>query len=149
MNKLKKDALRRAVHAICGKNGLNLSDDERREIQLSVTGVGSLADMNLAQLDDVVQHLRRLQQRGAGAEDEWRFVFRLTPDRQPHAKKIFRIAERRGKLQKSPVPVMRKAYIEGIASQMAGAETRLEFCDAERLHKIVQALEVYVKRHGG
>ena len=149
MNKLKKDALRRTVHAICGKNGLNLSDDERREIQLSVTGVGSLADMSLAQLDDVVQHLRRLQQRGAGAEHEWRFVFRLAPDRQPHAQKIFRIAERLGKLQKSPVPVMSKAYIEGIASQMAGAETRLEFCDAERLHKIVQALEVYVKRHGG
>ena len=148
MNKLRKDALRRAVHAICGKNGLNISDDERREIQLRVTGVGSLADMNLAQLDDVVQHLRRLQHQSAG-EDEWRFVFRLAPDRQPYAKKIFRIAQRLGKMQKSPVPVMSKAYIEGIASQMAGAETRLEFCDASRLHKIVQALEVYVNRHEG
>ena len=30
-----------------------------------------------------------------------------------------------------------------------GADTVLQFCDPTQLHKIVQALEVFVKRHGG
>lgn len=154
MNTLRKDALRRMVHAICGKKGLGLSDDERRAIQKSVTGQDSISAMSLPQLEDLVAHLRKLQsavknESGANGNDEWRFVFRLAPDRQPYAKKIYHIAKRLGALQENPVPIMSKAYIEGIASRMAGAETRLEFCDADRLHKIVQSLEMYVKRHGG
>ena len=43
---------------------------------------------------------------------------------------------------------MSKRYIEGIAGHMVGCDTVLEFCDATLLHKVVQALEVYAKRHG-
>jgi phage gp16-like protein len=53
-----------------------------------------------------------------------------------------------GAAQKPPIGPMSKRYIEGIAEHMLGADTVLEFCDATLLHKVVQALEMYCKRHG-
>lgn len=156
MDALKKQSRIRAVHAACRAQGID--DDTRKAIQLQVVGKASLKDMSALDLSDVLNHLNRR----ASARDtvpgtagdikegnEWSFTFRLAPDRRAHAKKIYRLAERLGALQQPVVPVASKAYVEGIASQMRGCETRLEFCDAEQLHKIVQALEVYLKRHGG
>jgi phage gp16-like protein len=143
MDALKKQSRIRAVHAACRAQGID--DDTRKAIQLQVVGKASLKDMSALDLSDVLNHLNRRAKEG----NEWSFTFRLAPDRRAHAKKIYRLAERLGALQQPAVPVASKAYVEGIASQMRGCETRLEFCDAEQLHKIVQALEVYLKRHGG
>ncbi len=142
MDTLKKTARIRAVFAACKAQGID--DDTRHAIQVQVTGKASLKDMSVFDLDDVLNALNRRQQR---SPDEWGFVFRLPRERQATAKKIFRLAERIGAAQKPPVGAMSKRYIEGIAKQMIGADTVLEFCDPEILHKVAQALEMYCKRH--
>jgi phage gp16-like protein len=139
---VKKAARIRAIHAACRANGIDA--DARRDLQLVLTGKASLSDMDFGEVTRVLDHLN--QRSNAGAE--WKFVFRLTPDRQACAKKIYRLAEKIGTLQTPPVAIISKAYIEGITKQMRGTEQPLEFCDAEQLRKVVQALEVYVKRHG-
>lgn len=139
---LRKAARIKAIHAACRANGID--QETRHQLQLTLTGKASLSEMDYSQVTRVLDHINQRGQPGA----EWRFVFRLTPDRQRYARKIYRLAERVGALQTPPVPVASKAYIEGITRQMRGADQPLEFCDAEQLHKVVQALEVYVKRHG-
>lgn len=145
MNILKKQSRIKAINAACGK--LGIGREERHALQLQITGKPSLTAMALAELDDVLSHLNRIGKGGQPA-DEWKFVFKMTPERQRHAKKIYRLAEHIGKLQTPPVGIMSKAYIEGISRQMRSCDQPLEFCDGEQLHKIVQALEVFVKRHG-
>lgn len=142
---LQKAARIRAIHAACRAKGLD--DDARRDLQQALTGKASLSDMSFAEVSRVLDHLNKGAAPAAGGE--WRFVFQLIPERRPYGKKIFRLAERVGALQSPPVPVASKAYIEGITRQMRGADQPLEFCDVEQLRKVVQALEVFVKRHGG
>ena len=144
MDALKKAARIRAVHAACRAQGID--DETRREIQVQTTGKASLKEMSALDLDDVLDHLNKRQNGRAG--NEWAFVFRLPAERQATAKKIFRLAERIGAAQTPPVGPMSKRYVEGIAEQMLGADTVLEFCDVTLLHKVVQALEVFCKRHG-
>lgn len=143
MDVLKKQSRIRAVHAACRAQGID--DDTRKAIQLQVTGKASLKDMSALDLSELLNHINRR----AKAGNEWSFTFRLALDRRVYAKKIYRLAERLGALQQPSVAVASKAYVEGIASQMRGCDTALEFCDADQLHKIVQALEIYLKRHGG
>lgn len=140
---LQKAARIKAIHAACRKLGIDT--DTRRDLQMEITGKASLSDMSISEVSRVLDALNRR----ASGESEWRFVFRLAADRQPYGRKIYRLAERVGALMQPPVPVASKAYIEGIARQMRGCEQPLEFCDAEQLLKIVQALEVHLKRHGG
>ena len=144
MNALKKNSRIRAINTACGK--LQISKEERHSLQMQVTGKASLTEMTLPELDDVLSHLNRI---ASGKKNEWAFVFKLAVDRQRYAKKIYRLAEQIGAQQTPPTGPMSKAYIEGIARQMRGCDQPLEFCDAEQLHKIVQALEVHIKRHGG
>lgn len=144
MNTLKKNARMRAVFAACKAHGID--DDTRRTLQLQTTGKASMKDMSVFDLDSL---LNKLNARANGrAENEWAFVFRLAAERRELAKKIFRLAERLGAGQKPPVGPMSKRYIEGIAEQMLGADTVLEFCPPEILHKVVAALEIHCKRHG-
>jgi len=144
MDALKKAARIRAVHAACRAQGID--DDTRKAIQLQTTGKASLKDMSALDLNDVLNHLNKRASGKAG--NEWAFVFRLPGERQGLARKIFRLAERMGAAQKPPIGPMSKRYIEGIAEHMVGCDTVLEFCDATLLHKVVQALEMYCKRHG-
>lgn len=143
MNILKKQSRIKAINAACGK--LGIGRDERRMLQLQITGKKSLTEMALPELDDVLSHLNRVS---TGKENEWSFVFRLAQERQRYAKKIYRLAEKMGAMQSPPVGAMSKAYIEGIARQMRGCDQPLEFCDVTQLHTIIQALEVFIKRHG-
>lgn len=145
MDIVKKTARIRAVHAACRAQGID--DDTRHALQVQITGKASLKDMSVFDLDSVLNRLNAPAQ-GKKDPNEWGFVFRLPRERQATAKKIFRLAERIGAGQKPPVGPMSKRYIEGIAEQMIGADTVLEFCDPEILHKVVQALEIHCKRHG-
>lgn len=146
MHVIQKSDRIKAINVACGK--LGIGREERHTLQLSITGIDSLAKMSLPQLNDVLSHLNRIA-KGDQTGDEWRFVFKLTPGRQTYAKKIYRLAQKIGAMQNPPVPIMTKAYVEGVAAQMRGCDQPLEFCEPDQLHKIVQALEVYVKRHGG
>lgn len=135
----------RAIHAACKARGID--DETRHALQLQITGKASSKTMSITDINAVLDHLNRGQRETA---NEWAFVFSLIPARRVYCKKIYHLAERVGKLLSPPVPVASKAYIEGIATQMQGGGvfTPLQFCDTERLHKIVQALEIYCKRHG-
>lgn len=139
---LRKAARIKAIHTACRANGID--EDTRRQLQLTLTGKASLKDMDYSDVSRVLDHINL---RGKPGE-EWRFVFRLSADRQQYARKIYRLAERVGALMTPPVPVASKAYIEGITRQMRGTTQPLEFCDREQLHKVIQALEMFVKRHG-
>lgn len=141
---LQRAARIRAIHAVCRARGID--DDTRRAVQRQLTGKESLSEMSYLDVSRVLDHLNG---KTAEAGAEWSFTFRLAEDRRAHAKKIYRLAQRLGALMSPAVPVASKEYVEGIASRMRGCITRLEFCDADQLHQIVQALEVYLKRHGG
>ncbi|MDR3322981.1 MAG: regulatory protein GemA [Zoogloeaceae bacterium] len=143
--------LRGGIRAECAKQGID--DDIRKAMLSRIAGVGSSKDLTLKDAHRVLDHLRQTG-RGMGkpAKDkkigaDWKFVFSVTPSRQPLLKKIYRLAETLGQAQTPPVPVASKAYVEGIAVQMVGATTLLEFCDTDLLHTIVQALEVHIRRN--
>lgn len=137
---------RKAIFAAC--KALGLSAEERHDVQRTVTGKASLTEMTPAELERLRDHLNRRTKGPAKPVNEWAFVFKLAADRQPYGKKLFRLAEQLGALQDPPVPVISKAYLEGISAQMRGTTQPLEFCDAGQLHQLVQALAVYLKRHG-
>jgi len=141
---LQKAARIRAIRAICRARGID--DETRKALQTRLTGKASLAEMSFGEISAVLDHLNG---KGGAEGADWSFTFRLAEDRRALAKKIYRLAQRAGALITPPVPVASKEYVEGIASRMRGCQTRLEFCDADQLLQIVQALEVYLKRHGG
>lgn len=134
----------KAVHTACRKQ--QIDTETRHALQLQLTGKASLEDMSLAEISKVLDHLNR----DRPDPGEWLFVFKMPQDRQRHAKKIYRLAQRVGAIMEKSVPVASRAYIEGIVKKMNGGVTQpLPFCDAEQLHKVVQALEVYLQRKGG
>lgn len=139
----------KAIKSATGPRGMAPMDDDtyRAMIGTVCPGKRSATELTVAQLDKVLNHIKRLSAPSKPA-NEWRFVFRCPPDRQAHLRKIYRLAERCGKLLTPPAPVAPKAWVEGAAKQMVGCTTALEFCDAEILHKLVQALEIHCKRHG-
>lgn len=140
------------IRAECAKQGID--DASRKAMMMRLAGVASSTALNLKGALAVMDHLRKTGGATASktpnewAFNEWAFVFRQAADRQTYLKKIYKQAQKLGALQTPSVEVMPKGYVEGIASQMAGATQPLEFCDPERLHKIVQALEVHLKRLG-
>jgi phage gp16-like protein len=151
-------AAMRAVFAACKANGID--EDMRHDIVCAITGKASLKDCTSAEIGKVLDRLngrnsathRHSREGGNPASNKgdggegWRFVFSAAPSRQPLLKKIYRQAESLGKIQEPPVKAMSKAYVEGIAKQMTGCDTRLEFCDEAMLMKIVAALDFHKRR---
>lgn len=136
---LQRAARQRAVIASC--RARKISDDERHDIQRAVVGKSSLKDMSIGELNALLDHINRDKH-----ADEWRFVFRMAADRQPYAKKIYRLAQRLGQTMDPPVSVASKKYVESIASRMRGGTTAIEFCGIEQLVKIIQALDIHLGR---
>jgi hypothetical protein len=140
------------IRAECAKQGID--DDTRRAMMQSIAGVASSKSLDLQGAKAVLAHLQGTgrapasdRKWGNNPAGEWRFVFSCVPGRQKYLRKIYRQAETIGAMQSPPVAVMPKKYIEGIARQMVGAATLLEFCAEDTLHAIVQALETYILRH--
>jgi phage gp16-like protein len=160
---LQKAARMSKIHALCGRKNLNLPDDERRALQVQLTGKTSTKDMTVSELGAVIDHLNKLGQPASLVEkprksgNEWSFVFKLPADRQVLAKKLYRLAERIGAMQSPPLPIVSPAYMSGTARQMMGygkpefanVVVRVELSEAAILHKMVQAMESHLKRHGG
>lgn len=140
---MKSTRQRQLAQIHIAKKDLGMDDDTYRAMLIGVAGVDSSSKLDYNGMTKVLKHLRASGFKAVNeSKNEWSFVFKLTPDRQLYGKKIYRLAQRLGK---DGYPVSKK-YIEGIASQMAGAHKPIEFCDPEDLHKIVQALEVHVRR---
>lgn len=133
-----------AIHAAAKQLGMD--DGAYRDMLFVVTRQRSCAALDFTGLQRVRDHLGKLgatfgKAQPAKGKNEWAFVFRCTPERQPYLKKLYRLAQ---------ALKVGKPYIEGIAKQMLGGDvdTRLEFCAPDLLHKIVQAVEVYKRRQG-
>lgn len=134
-------AARQAIIIECRKLGLD--DDARHDLIRNVGHVasGSTRDMNADACRRVLDHLRRAGPR----PNEWTWVDTAAPARRPLLRKLIVLAGPRG----AGIARGRQiAYIEGIASQMAGGDVikPLRMCDERELHKIVQALAIHVER---
>ena len=149
-DRLKK--MRQAIHV--KRRQLVLDDETYRAILMRVAGVTSSADlMSQDAAHAVLGELDRLLGAGrARRVQEWRFVFRLPPEKQLLCKKIYRCAEKIGLAQTPPLPVMPKAWVEGIARQSRGAGpnvvTPLEMQSPEELRLIIQILESWARKIG-
>lgn len=143
---MKSTRQRQLAQIHIARKELGMDEDTYRAMLQGVAGVDSSSKLDFDGMAKVLRHLRvsgfKPKNEGKSGTNEWSFVFKLTPDRQLYGKKIYRLAQRIGK---DGQPVSKK-YIEGIASQMAGATKPIEFCSPEDLHKIVQALEVHLRR---
>lgn len=146
------------------KRDLGLDDSEYRDLLWTVARVRSAKDLDHAGRARLIEHFRKCgwapanRRRSDKPASEWTFVFRLPPDRQPQAKKLFRLAQAIGALQSPPVDVMPKAWVEGtlkrmraIADKRAGGDAPptaapLEFATDAELRALVVALEVHRKR---
>ena len=123
----------------------------------TVARVRSAADLDWAGRKTVIDHLKsRGADIGRKKPNEWAFIDRAAPNRQPMLRKICVLARRAG---------VGKAYVEGIARNMDGrirtvadgatgerpsrVEKRLEMCDFADLRRIVSALEIHLKRKSG
>ncbi|MDR3351746.1 MAG: regulatory protein GemA [Zoogloeaceae bacterium] len=155
------------IRAECARQGID--DDTRRSLMARLAGVRSSKDLTLKDAKRVLMHLQSCSdampescgRRSAppGTPGEWKFVFAQPKEKQLLLKKIFRLAETIGGLQTPPVPVIPKAWVEGIIRQMraipAGSSAgpdkavvvKLELCATGELATVVQAMAVYVKRH--
>lgn len=120
---------KRAIFAACKAAGLD--DDARRAIVRQVTGCGSLADCNLAQLGAVLDHLNRGKAGYAGRR-------RVTPaaDRAPLLAKIDALL---AELHRVTGEVHTLKYADAIAKRNGWAEN-VDFADARALRHIVGAL---------
>lgn len=120
---------KRAIFAACKSAGLD--DDARRAIVRQVTGCGSLADCDLAQLGAVLDHLNRGKAGYAGRR-------RVTPaeDRAPLLAKIDALL---AELHRVTGQVHTLKYADAIAKRNGWAEN-VDFADARALRHIVGAL---------
>lgn len=142
---MKSTRQRQLAQIHIAKKDFGMDDETYRAMLKGVAGVDSSSQLDFNGMTKVLKHLRASGFKVADdSKNEWSFVFKLSADRQLYGKKIYRLAQRLGTEGKA----VSKKYIEGIASQMAGAHKPIEFCDPEDLHKIVQALEVHVRRIG-
>lgn len=157
-DRLKKKRQAINVH----RRQIGMADTDYRALLRRVAGVASSADLMTQDAADAV--LAELQRHGAPAPvkrpagvNEWRFVFKLTGERQALAKKIYRCAEKIGLAQTPPVPVMSKAWVEGIVKQAGGfnapgvagkVASPLETCSADALTRVVKILESWARKIG-
>ena len=120
---------KRAIFAACKAAGFD--DDARRAIVRQVTGCGSLADCDLAQLGAVLDHLNRGKAGYAGRR-------RVTPaeDRAPLLAKIDALL---AELHRVTGQVHTLKYADAIAKRNGWAEC-VDFADPRALKHIVAAL---------
>lgn len=115
------------------KAQLDLEDDVYRDLLEYVTGLRSCAKMNKQQLENV---LITLEQKG--------FQSKSSVGRMP-----LHLAEHRPMFNKLAVllkQVGKKwAYVDGMAKKMFDVE-RVNMLNADQLHKVVSALQIYVNR---
>lgn len=142
---------------------LGMDDDQYRDLLFTIGRVRSAKDLDWAGRQRVIEHFKKCgfkpvakagKKREAGGE--WAFVFRCAPERQVHLKKIYRLCQAIGAQQSPSVPVMPKAWAEGILKQMRGFNAAayrpseignpLEMAGGADLQALVQALEMHRKR---
>jgi phage gp16-like protein len=122
------------------KKQLGMDDATYREMLRSVAGVESAGDLDLHGLDTVLAHLRKV---GFKAKGSGRFPGK------PQARQVkLECQALMTKVEALLAEAKRPwSYGHGVARQMFNTE-RLEWLNAQQLHKVVQALMVDAWRHG-
>ena len=120
-----------AIHA--AKRDLGMDEETYRAMLRQLTGFESSAALDAVKRRKVLDHLKAKGWKGSKR--------RAAPakDKAPMISKI------RALLINHPDGAKPDAYADGIAKRMFSVE-RLEWCDAEQLYKIIQALEVDKRR---
>lgn len=57
INGVYKSARMKSICTACGKNGLNLTAEERHDVQMQVVGKASLTEMSLEELNRMLDHV--------------------------------------------------------------------------------------------
>lgn len=137
------------LHCIRKEQGWD--EDTYRAILESRTGRRSAGDMD----DRTIARLIASLAPATGAtkapprrQHEWSWVDTAAADRKPLLRKLIML------MKGTTVPRGRQVrYIEGVARQMSGLAAPiakpLAMCDRHELWRLVQAVAVHVKRHGG
>lgn len=122
------------------KKQLGMDDVTYREMLRSVAGVESAGKLDVHGLDAVLAHLRRA---GFKAKRQVRFPGK------PQARQVrLECRALMSKVEALLAEAKRPwSYGHGVAKRMFKIE-RLEWLDAQQIHKVVQALMIDAKRHG-
>lgn len=146
----------RAIRAECNRQGID--DATRREIMAAKAGVLSQKDLDIAGAKAVLDHLRAASN---VKPNEWSFVDKAPQQKRQRLRYIIVLVGKLG-IQRGS----QKRYVEGIAENMDGTirefkagkltgerptavRRPLELCSADELGRIVNALEIHVKRRSG
>lgn len=112
---------------------LSMADDDYRAMLKRITGKTSSADCRLAQLDAVIDELRRL---GWKPSSKHGVKPRTTKERKAKLDKIGAILADMG---------LHWNYVHGMAKKMHGID-RVEWLHDNKLHAVLQALIIHQKR---
>lgn len=133
MSAPKTDTRKRVIQLIhIGKSKLGLDDKHYRLLLLETTGLMSAAQMSAAQLNAVLDEMKR---RGFRPTGQWKGKPKPT-GKTPLLRKVEAILADAGR---------EWAYAHGLAKRMFGIE-RLEWLKPAQLHKLVAALQIDADR---
>ncbi len=133
MNRYPTDQRRRDLAAIhAAKRDLAMTDDAYRDILWSVARVRSSADLDQAGRSKVLDHFRACGWKPVPKVNEWAFIDKAAPDRQPLLRKICMVC----KSMK-----VGKAYAEGAGKRQTGVDRKLEMMDQGQLWILAGVLE--------
>lgn len=113
---------------------LSLTRDEYESLLWVIARVRSAGDLDHTGRARVIEHFAA--QAGKQESNEWAFVDRASPDRQPMLRKLLMQCRSAG---------YGKKYLNGMAHQMFHVET-VEFCRPDQLHSMIAALAKHIGR---
>jgi phage gp16-like protein len=119
-----------AIHA--AKRDLDMADDAYRAILWTVARVRSAGDLDQAGRSKVLDHFRNCGWKPVAKVNEWAFIDKAAPDRQPLLRKICAVCR---SMQ------VGKAYAEGAAKRQSGVDRKLEMMDEGQLWMLAGVLE--------
>lgn len=118
----------KAIRAACHR--LGIADDDRHAVQIELTGVASMKDMDAKQLDRMLDHLNR-DYRGTGQRDHagkvralWWTLYWLGAVDQPNERAI-----------------------DAFVKRQTGVDA-LRFLDHRQAHSVIDALKSWAAREG-
>jgi phage gp16-like protein len=142
------------------RHSLGIDDETYGAMKASV-GVTSTTELDNRRFDELVRRMRRTERqekRRAGASssqgegsggNSWKPVHKSARASGMHRKPA---PEKEAVLRKVEAILadmkLDWAYADGIARKMFGVD-RLTWCDADQTFRVLQALAVYQRRHGG
>lgn len=127
------DLVRREIQLIhIAKQQLGMDDETYRAMLWAVARVKSSKELDFAGRKKVLDHLKACGWTPVVKPNEWAFISKAAPDRQPLLRKICAVC----------IDLkVGKAYAEGAAKRQHGIARKLEMMDVAELHALAGVLE--------